>query len=562
MFQPRFIDKKAKKLTEQFWLNFDEPQVILLQGMRGAGKTVSTEWIAEQFYKKGFLILHLWGARSFENLYWAINKNCQEPYHKMKIIADAFFEESREKMSWSDYILSKMTKEDSKHFIELMSQNGLINIEENEKFSLTTKGIKLHNKELLHCNCNTSYPITWIVPEYIEVKQESLDRFNGVYFDGIQDFSNYFKEIETEEREKLEHGKLKKPSYLQPKRKMIVRKITPPTTQSRKELFREQFTRLLLEARKEHRIVVMNPAIFEGQTEKFETLAEMINYLPFLMHKSGHFKPLDNPKNKYERNHQNIVIVINEIRSVSPSSRLSGENKAGVSKKAIFDKIPEMRHMKTWFIADYQNPEDLFVGVRYQANLTVIKKSSRNILGDDWKWLFEKVENDRLKTARKYDPSIQKNTLWYFEQNPSIKEILDQYRQRVDELDENRGYVTFPNNEYRLETIPMPQFHHKESRDDFLKDSGIQWTTNKEKTQRDAETLDVAETVGKKKKKIKEEILKKIDYMRNEGKSFETIKNELVLQEEQGIIQNMGFANKEPIYFSNWFNRWKKKQSM
>ncbi len=47
--------------------------------------------------------------------------------------------------------------------------------------------------------------------------------------------------------------------------------------------------------------------------------------------------------------------------------------------------------------------------------------------------------------------------------------------------------------------------------------------------------------------------------MRNEGKSFEQIKNELVLLEQQGIIQNMEFTNKDPIYFSNWYNRWKKK---
>jgi len=297
MFKPRFIDKKAKSLSKQNWLNFEEPQVILLQGMRGSGKTVSTEWIAEQFYKKGFLVLHLWGARSFENLYWSINKNCQEPYHKMKTITDAFFEKSTG-MTWSDYVLSNMTREDSDYYIRLMSENGLIIIEENGLFTLTKNGIKLHNGELLHCNCNTSYPITWIVPDYIEVNQESLDRFNGIYFKDLEDYSRYYLEISTEEKEKLLQGKLKKDSCIRLKPRMIVRKITPPTTQHKKEVFREQYTRILLEARKEHRIVVMNPAIFEGQTEKCETLAEIINYLPYLMHKSGHFKPLDDPKNK------------------------------------------------------------------------------------------------------------------------------------------------------------------------------------------------------------------------------------------------------------------------
>jgi len=522
--------------------------------MRGGGKTVTTEHIAEQFYKKGFLVLHLWGARSFENLYWAMNKNCGEPYSKMKIIADAFYQT---KDSFRNYVLDRMSLKEKEHYKNLMIEQGFLQKVE-DRIHLTENGQKLHNDDLLCCKCDTSYPILWIVPEYIEINQDSLDRFNGVYFKGIQDFSKYFKEITDEEKEKLEQGKLKKPKYLQQEPKIIVRKITPPTTQHRKEIFREQFTRIVLEARKQHRIVVMNPAIFEGQMDKFDTLAEMINHLPYLMHKSGHFMPLDDPKDKYEKNHQNIVVVINELRSVAPSSRMHGE-KATSSKKAIFDKIPEMRHMKTWFIADFQNPEDLYSGVRYQANIFIIKKASRNILGDDWKWLFDKVEHDRLRNARRHDNSIQRDSLWYAEQNPYLKQELDQYRQRIDELDENRGYVTFPNNDLKLVSFPMPNFHHKASSDDFMKDTGIKWTTDLEKRPQDQQTKDVEQSAGKKKKKIKEEILKKIDYMRNEGKSFDQIKDELVLQEEQGIIQNMGFVNKDPIYFSNWYNRWKKK---
>jgi len=40
-FQPKFINKKSEKLASKPWLRFDEPQVILIQGMRGAGKTAT-----------------------------------------------------------------------------------------------------------------------------------------------------------------------------------------------------------------------------------------------------------------------------------------------------------------------------------------------------------------------------------------------------------------------------------------------------------------------------------------------------------------------------------------
>jgi len=165
-----------------------------------------------------------------------------------------------------------------------------------------------------------------------------------------------------------------------------------------------------------------------------------------------------------------------------------------------------------------------------------------------------------LNIVRKHYPETDAKELWYYERRPEVKKELDQYRQRIDELDENRGYVTFPNNEIKLETFSMPSFHHKGSYDDFLFDTGIRWTTITDKKPQDLDTKQLEKTATSKKKKIKEEIMKKIDYMRNQGKSFDQIKEELVLQEKDGIIQDMGFSDKEPIYFNNWYNRWKKKQ--
>jgi len=55
-FIPRFRPRKPKRFSEEAWLNFDEPQVILFQGMRGSGKGVSVERTAEELYREGFSI--------------------------------------------------------------------------------------------------------------------------------------------------------------------------------------------------------------------------------------------------------------------------------------------------------------------------------------------------------------------------------------------------------------------------------------------------------------------------------------------------------------------------
>lgn len=74
MISLSFVNRKPKKLADEPLLNFNEPQIIFITGMRGSGKGVSVDAQAEELYKQGINIWHLWGARSFENLYWVINK--------------------------------------------------------------------------------------------------------------------------------------------------------------------------------------------------------------------------------------------------------------------------------------------------------------------------------------------------------------------------------------------------------------------------------------------------------------------------------------------------------
>jgi len=128
--------KKPLKLGDGPWLDGRIPQVILFQGMRRSGKGYAVDCVAERLYNVGILILHIWGARSFENLYWAINKNC--------------------KARWEEELKTHPDREPG-----------------------------------LHCTCHKAYPIVWVVPDYIDVNQESLDRFNGVYFKDKEEYKEF-----------------------------------------------------------------------------------------------------------------------------------------------------------------------------------------------------------------------------------------------------------------------------------------------------------------------------------------------------------------------------------
>ena len=577
-FIPRFRPKKPKRFSEEAWLTLDEPQVILFQGMRGSGKGVSVESTAEKLYKEGFNIWHLWSARSFENLYWSVNEHCREKYQKMKCITDSFFNEDESKNLLERSLVTGIikSKDEFHKFLEIMIQENMIKRINDKQVELIGDGCALARNELLHCKCHKAYPILWIVPDYVDFVEKTLDRFNKVYWNDFEEYKQNLSEISTQDKQLLEQGNLKKPTYLRPKPLIKTQHITPPTSKQRKEVFREEFTKAVLSAREDNRVLVLSPAIFEGEMDKFETIAEIFRMISYMMNKSGHFMPLTKEKvgkerkywTKKQKNWHKVAIVINELRSVSPSSKMHGEKGASSSKKAIFDYIPEARHYSTWFLADYQNPSDIFDGVRYQANIVVIKRGSRNILGDNWGWLFDRVIRGRMGFLRgKFHKDIERpEQIEFFERKfPVIKRYSDERRPYVDALPDNEGYVTWINNEFKKMRFDMPSFHHKQSMDNFQLMTGIRWTVNMDKKPIEATSLSKSEQKQSvaQKKKSNEERMRNMHYMRTtEQKNWTQIKEEFVLQEKEGIIPYIGYANKTPNYFSNLYGRWLKKQNL
>jgi len=176
-FSAKTKSNRVNKLASDNWIDSDEPQVLLFQGMRNSGKGVAVDATAEKLYNEGLLIIHIWGARSFENLYWAINKNCGKHFSKMKQVIQYYFDKNN---------LHKFKLENEKEYLTILDDSGFIKIHKSDTtkhIELTKKGISFLKGNELHCKCHKAYPIVWIVPDYIEVNQESLDRFNGAFLE-------------------------------------------------------------------------------------------------------------------------------------------------------------------------------------------------------------------------------------------------------------------------------------------------------------------------------------------------------------------------------------------
>lgn len=435
------------------WKSAQQVRIHFFWGDRGQGKSSAMEKTAEDYYNEGLNIWHLWGARSYENLFWAVNMNCRKKYGEEAL--KQFTDEQRSQLEGR-----------------------------------------------LHCDCHKAFPIMWIVPNYIDFDRDSLDRFNGRIW---KDWDEYLEavrngwvspDITREEKEKIMAGKMRKPDYLQPEKDMIKIAFIPiPKNIESQYSFKKAFVKAVLEARLERRVVVMNPQIFDGETDKFKVIAEIFRIMPNIAEE--YFNelsaldvaqmrgiPIAPPRSEWtpqELSWGKILVVINELRTVAPNNKYSPQKGSSDSKRPIVDVIPELRHLRVWFMGDLQNPDDLNSSVRPQANNVVIKSATKDLLGQEWNSFFAQIEALRTKLFAQ----------WGYE---NVKEKDDEKRvplavinmvnsrfPRIEELPKNKGYVVYRNGEFLLKTFDFPSFHHKKEGEKFRELTKIKWTVNEKK---------------------------------------------------------------------------------
>ena len=492
-----------QKLVNQPWFDVNTPKTIYVCGQKRAGKGVAMDWMIERMYRNGITVIHLFSAGGFENLYYVVTKKCRE--------------------RWA-------------------------------------KELELHPERQfeLGCKCHSTIPILWMIPEYIEMKQDTVDRFNGVYWSNWNEYNEaYIKGYVNEFLPNFyDVTKLKKPKRIRPKEVFATMKFPPPTTPKRIEEFRPIFREMVLRARAEHRILVNSPSIYPnthaGKVQRYSTVAEAMRYLPELSQKDFAMLKMDKPRDqwtKYEKSWHKLCIIANEVRALAPSQRLSGDPESSVSKKAWFNFLPESRHNKSWVLFDLQSPADMFVGVRNQVDLRIIKRSTPMLLGDDLGWFLTMIQKKRENLIEKLGGY-----------SPEVLGFVDKKYPRITEIPDNKGYVLFGNGEFKLIKFDTPSWHHKSDKDDFFADTGIDWVVNTDTEEKSA-TSEKSEK-ARQTKQQKEDEYRLVDVMRGDGKSFDDIIKHFVKNENDKGNSDSKWHKENKKNLSNKFNSWKKKQKV
>ena len=561
---------KAIPFWRQDLLNPNRPQVLLVQGMRGGGKGVTVDMICQQFHNKGLMVVHCWGARDYENYFYAINRDCKHKWDNAKSVLSLLIK-FEDKMVPIDGVVAHfkddISREECEEVInQMIDKRWVISEPESGKIQIDPSGIMIVKDEPLHCNCNSGIDITIGLPDYVDIDQASLDAFNDVHWNSWKNYNDaYIKgDVDTflPDSPYIDWTKRKKSSDIGKKfrPRIVIKKFTCPNGAKPKETFREQWFKLLNESRAEHRIVVVNPRSFLSANDKFNTLEQIVRLIPD--YNDLHCIPLSvadvgKPRylwTKWQKSFPKVLYAINELRSVSPSSALSGEKDSGKTKKAIYDYIPEARHFNSWFIGDYQNPNDLYPSVRYQADIVIIKRASRELLGDDWTKLFDKIHKVREKEFAK----------WGFDEGNAplkIRKRVDRLYPKIEELPDNKGYATNPATDFKLLTINTPTFHHKGEQDNFWAITGIKKTINRKKVVQTSSADDTSkESATEKKSKIKNTIFERMLIDKEEGMPIIKILEKYQLEESKEAIANIGLGKLTNKTFSNNFNRWERSR--
>ena len=430
-YQQYGVPKTVTYENKSAFIDTTRPKVYLTQGMRGAGKSLFDEMIAEILYNAGWTVLDLLSARNLENLYWCINKDHRKEFHDK--------------------------------------------LKNNPKL-----------KGTLHCNCHRRYPITILVPTYVKFDQRSIDNYNKRYWgkeeyidDQLKRGNNSIKEWGITFPARF-NGRLIEPRkpLIRNKIELVkVRSLTPPTvTGSTKGILTDEFTKIVVEARKERRIVCFNPMLFPNEFHRYKTLELIIRSLEKLMYTNfrpptpetvaqlrGQHSPVPREKwTKREANWDKLCVLMREFGEVT-ANILKGENQSTLTKKALLQYIRQTRHFRISLIGDYQRPDDVFPSIREQADYFIIKKAPQKLLGVGWEWLFKDIEGKRKAIFTRYGF------------NAMSLNLADRKYPKIENLSKNYCYVIYTDNTYKLFKTPTPAFHHKEELEHFQNDTGIRW---------------------------------------------------------------------------------------
>lgn len=336
-------------------------------------------------------------------------------------------------------------------------------------------------------------------------------------------------------------------------------KVPNPTAKyesEQNEQIIEIISNTILNCRDERRILVFNPFMFPNEALMFRILEILLRSLFTIAHNYFHaIKPKDVGKGSYneltlqEKTHHKMAFGIREFGEVVPA-RIKGDQSGESTriKKALLKFVRLARHFNIDGVVDYQNASDAESAIRNQFNIWLIKKWTKELGGESFKPLFDRIDDKRGEILGKYGA----NKRGFFRANNWFPE--------VENLTYYWMYVKKDGVPPYLNATPELHIKHKEPRDNWEDLTGIELKHDQSKVNQT--NAGSSSKMGKREEKA---MMLEIDSLllkyKNKRPNWTEILGSLAKMQEDGDISTkIDFKTAKPNTVRMKWARWKKKQ--
>jgi len=395
------------------------------------------------------------------------------------------------------------------------------------------------------------FPITILAPETLDIDQDQLNRFNEFSYTEEDFYKKYPDKIYNCVNPQL------KPVYERGKEWIKIVKLPAPTAKldsEQNKMIEKIIENTILECRQNRRIMVFNPKTYANETHMYRTLEIIFRSLGDIADK--HFLKLKHQDlgktsrdqmTPQEKSWHKMVVLIREMGELAPA-KLKGD-RTGESlktKKALLQLIRKVRHYRIWVVADWQKASDVEDSIRQQADIWIIKKYTRRLGGDEWKWVFEYIKFKRQLVFDKRGF------------NQMSRSIADSGYPNLDEITDRYMYVIFGNDKISLRKVRELKHHHKEPTDNFEKITGIEFKHDYSKLQN--EIIQDSKSTSK----TDEKALHNAIYVMKTGNKMkwnEILQKLTIMQQSGEISWPKPFSEMKEGTIQKWFSRYLQREN-
>lgn len=361
-------------------------------------------------------------------------------------------------------------------------------------------------------------PITIIAPESFIIPEQEIEQYNQKHF------------------------------TKQPLVKFV--KIPTPTAKAesdQNDAILEIITKVILDCRDKRRILVFNPYMFKDERAMFRVLEILMRNLIEISHKyfsANTPEMLGKPYNQFtmrEKNYHKQVFLIREFSELV-ASRLKGD-KSGEStivKKAILKFVRIARHYSIDGIIDYQNFSDAESSVRNQFDVWLIKRWSTDLAGENFKWVFDKVQNARQNIFDK---------LGY---GKNAQDLADNFYPKIEQISKKWMYMLRDGKFPKIVKVPELSISHKQPHEKWHELTGIP-------LEHDMSMIKKTSATSKVSKADERELFNKMTELKKNHKWSEVKEKLSNLQEKGEINSNLTFSAISDNQLSSKYSKLKKK---